>query len=110
MQPIRWLVEILGSADSDINGDDEDNYSQGNRNYTTNGSSSGRNSSHSCDRKDGQCMHEDGGRYAVFESTESDPVRARVSLSTHLLQSTHMSSLYALIYHHIICLLLQLRG
>ena len=52
MQPIRWLVEILGTADSDINGDDEDNYSQGNRNYTTNGSSSGRNSSQSCGRKD----------------------------------------------------------
>ena len=103
MQPIRWLVEILGPCDSDTNEDDEDNYNQASRNYTTSGNSSGRNSIQCNNRKDGQCMHEDGGRFAVFESTELDPVRVHDLASlAHICcsLSLQISSCVVICYHN----------
>ena len=71
MEPITWLTEMLGPDEDDDNNNHNQshhNHSQSSGNYNSNGNGQrprgGGNS---------KCIHEDGGRYAVFESTEGDP-------------------------------------
>ena len=39
-------------------------------------------------RRNGGCVHEDGGRFAVFQSTEGDAVRSRERITSPSLTST----------------------
>ena len=69
MEPIAWLTEMVGP------GDEEDDMYTAGSSSSSSGSGSGSSRSHyGGGTKGGPCMHEDGGRFAVFESTEGDPV------------------------------------
>ena len=44
-------------------------------------------------RKNGGCVHEDGGRFAVFQSTEGDAVRGREHIAPLFIHSFHSIAL-----------------
>ena len=90
-EPIGWVVEMIGSGSE---GEGEDYFMAANNAYNSSSSSTsnkgagsssssgsssskgGRNDRNRATGKGASCMHEDGGRYALFESTEGDPVSA----------------------------------
>ena len=83
MEPITFLTEMLGPDDDDDH-NNSNNYSQSRGNRSSNGNGSrprgaGGNS---------KCVHEDGGRFAVFESTEDDPSIPLQQLSPNVVLGT----------------------
>ena len=103
VKPIGWMVEMLGPADR--GGLEEDYFSSSTSSYSSSGSSSSssssrsnsgwdggsRKSSHTHGVKGSQCMHEDGGRYAIFESTERNPVSAQPGVCLEYLVTNSIS-------------------
>ena len=67
--PVAWLVEMFGPSSSEK--DTEDFFHRSAQNGS--GSVSGGRNGPGVGSKGG-CVHEDGGRFATFESTAGDPV------------------------------------
>lgn len=65
--PVAWMVELFGPSEDDVGFADD---------YFANAVNS--LSSRGDGRRTGGCVHEDGGRFAVFQSTEGDAVRADI--------------------------------
>lgn len=69
-QPIAWLVELLGPSSSTADLDDfflKSGRRSGGRTGSRGGTGLGSGGK-------GVCVHEEGGRYAIFESNNGDPV------------------------------------
>ena len=78
------MVELFGPSESDVGFADD---------YFANAVNS--LSSRGDGRRTGGCVHEDGGRFAVFQSTEGDAVRADIIpliLISYPLLSTYITT------------------
>ena len=78
--PVAWMVELFGPLDGSESFEN-DYFANAVNSLSSNGDG----------RKNGVCVHEDGGRFAVFQSTEGDAVRGR----------EHIALLHTLSFHSI---------
>ena len=89
--PVAWMVELFGPSGGDVGFADE---------YFANAVNS--LSSRGDGRRPGGCVHEDGGRYAVFQSTEGDAVRADIILPILILYPL-LSPFFLPLIHDTLC-------
>lgn len=79
--PVAWMVELFGPLDGSESFEND---------YFANAVNSLSN--YRDGRKIGGCVHEDGGRFAVFQSTEGDAVRGREQITSSFIPSFHSIS------------------
>ena len=89
--PVAWMVELFGPVDGSESFEN-DYFANAVNSLSGNGDG----------RKNGGCVHEDGGRFAVFQSTEGDAVRGRENIAPLFIHSFYSIALTLIsnIFYH----------
>ena len=80
--PIAWMVELFGPSEG-AEGFEDDYFANAVNSLSSTGDG----------RKNGSCLHEDGGRFAVFQNTEGHEVRRRQHVTFSFIHSFYLTSL-----------------